>query len=78
MEANCESNEVPVFNLEPLWIETKGTVSLVELAIDQKATNYMLLKHHHHLALLMHAVLVFGLKSVKVMSLFDNKVRPGI
>ena len=78
MEANCESNEVPVFNLEPLWIETKGTVSLVELAIDQKATNYMLLKHHHHLALLMHAVLVFGLKSVKVMSLFDNKVRHGI
>ena len=74
MEANCESNEVPVFNLEPLWSDVKGTVSLVELAIDQKATNYMLLKHHHHLAVLMLAVIEFSLKSVKVMSLFDNKV----
>lgn len=75
MEANCESNEVPVFNLEPLWSEVKGTVSLVELAIDQKTTNYMLLKHHHHLAVLMEAVVEFSLKSVKVISLFDSKVR---
>jgi len=52
-----------------------GSVSLVELAIDQKGTNYGLLTIYHQLATLMHAVLTFNLKSVKVLSLFDSKVK---
>ncbi|XP_033735108.1 rab3 GTPase-activating protein non-catalytic subunit-like [Pecten maximus] len=73
MEANCEANEVPVFNIEHLWQDVRGPASLVELAIDQKTTNYGLLRLHYQLAVMMHAILVFGMKSVKVLSLFDTK-----
>lgn len=73
MEANCEANEVPVFNIEHLWQDVRGPASLVELAIDQKSTNYGLLRLHYQLAVMMHAILVFGMKSVKVLSLFDSK-----
>ncbi|ESO90130.1 hypothetical protein LOTGIDRAFT_218187 [Lottia gigantea] len=73
MEANCEANEVPVFNLEILWQLARGPSSLSELAVDQKSTNYGLLKHHLHLARIMQAVLVFNMKSIKVLSLFDSK-----
>ncbi|KAL5008455.1 hypothetical protein ScPMuIL_014036 [Solemya velum] len=75
MEANCEVNEVPVFNMEPLWTNVNGPASLVELAIDQRPTNYGLLHHHLHLGYIMQAILEFGMKSVKVLSLFDNKGR---
>ncbi|XP_021378713.1 rab3 GTPase-activating protein non-catalytic subunit-like isoform X1 [Mizuhopecten yessoensis] len=71
--ANCEANEVPVFNIEHLWQDVRGPASLVELAIDQKSTNYGLLRLHYQLAVMMHAMLVFGMKSVKVLSLFDSK-----
>lgn len=73
MEANCEANEVPVFNIEQVWHGIRGPASLVELAIDQKSTNYGLLKHHYHLSVLMHAVLSLNMKSVRVLSLFDSK-----
>ncbi|XP_045164449.2 rab3 GTPase-activating protein non-catalytic subunit-like [Mercenaria mercenaria] len=78
MEANCETNEVPVFNIEPLWNTVKGTVSLVELAIDQKATNYGLLKLHHQLAVVINAVITFNIKPIKVLSLFDSKGKHGL
>lgn len=74
-QANCEASEVPVFIQEALWEMGHGPAPLVELAVDQKATNYGLLRHHYHLAILMHAVLVFNLKSIRVLSLFDAKVR---
>ncbi|KAL4238914.1 Rab3 GTPase-activating protein non-catalytic subunit [Mactra antiquata] len=73
MEANCETNEVPVFNIEPLWSQVRGSVSLVELAIDQKSTNYGLLSLHRQLAILMNAVISFNIKPVRVVSLFDSK-----
>ena len=73
MEANCDSNEVPVFNIEPTWQGVHGPASLVELAIDQKATNYGLLCLHHQLSIIMYAVLLFKIKSVRVISLFDSK-----
>lgn len=73
MEANCEANEVPVFNIEGLWQDIRGPASLVELAVEQKTTNYGLIRHHYHLSLIMFAVLTFNLKSVKVISLFDSK-----
>lgn len=73
MKANCEADEVPVFNIEPLWQNVRGPASLVELAVDQKATNYGLLLHHFQLCWLMHAILMYGLKSVKILSLFDCK-----
>ena len=42
--------------------------------MDTKATNYGLVRLHWQLAILMHAVLVFSMKSVKVLSLFDRRV----
>ncbi|WAR19500.1 RBGPR-like protein [Mya arenaria] len=59
MDANCETNEVPVFNLEQIWA--------------QKGTNYGLLTVFHQLATLMQAVITFNMKPVKVLSLFDSK-----
>ncbi|XP_041353023.1 rab3 GTPase-activating protein non-catalytic subunit-like isoform X2 [Gigantopelta aegis] len=73
MDANCEMNEVPVFNLEPIWQHIHGPASLGELAVDQKPVNYHLTRHHYHLAVIVHAILVFNMKSVKVLSLFDSK-----
>lgn len=73
MESNCEANEVPVFNIEPLWQGIRGPASLVELAVEQKSTNYGLIRHHYHLSLVMQAVLTFNMKSIKVISLFDSK-----
>ncbi|XP_052275243.1 rab3 GTPase-activating protein non-catalytic subunit-like isoform X3 [Dreissena polymorpha] len=75
MDANCETNEVPVFNHEPSWTEVKGSVSLVELAIDQKSTNYGLLTVFNQLSTIIHAVVTFNIKQVKVLSLFDTKGR---
>ena len=63
-----------MFNIEPAWQGVRGPNSLVDLAIETKMTNYGLIRHHYHLAVLMQAVIVFGMKSVKVVSLFDTKV----
>jgi hypothetical protein len=73
-QANCEMNEVPVFNIEPVWQQVRGPSSLVEQAVEQRVTNYGLLTHHYNLAVIMSAVLTFGMKSAKVLSLFDSKV----
>lgn len=73
-QANCEMNEVPVFNIEPVWQMVRGPSSLVEQAVEQKMTNYGLLTHHYNLAVIMCAVLTFGMKSAKILSLFDSKV----
>ncbi|KAL8566839.1 hypothetical protein ACOMHN_052237 [Nucella lapillus] len=78
MEANCEANEVPVFNMEHNWQTVRGPASLGELAVDAKPTNYGLVRVHWHLALLMHAVMVFSMKNVKVLSLFDHKGRNAV
>ena len=63
-----------MFNIEPLWQGIRGPASLVELAVEQKSTNYGLIRHHYHLSLVMQAVLTFNMKSIKVISLFDSKV----
>ncbi|KAK7502781.1 hypothetical protein BaRGS_00006031 [Batillaria attramentaria] len=73
MDANCEANEVPVFNIELIWQSVRGPASLGELAVDAKVTNYGLVRLHWHLGVLMHAVLVFGIRGIKVLSLFDRK-----
>ncbi|KAH9519441.1 Rab3 GTPase-activating protein non-catalytic subunit [Bulinus truncatus] len=78
MDANCESNEVPVCNTEHAWQKIQGPTSLMELAIDQKVTNYGLLKVHYHLLKIMSAVLALKMKSVKVLSLFDSKGRAAL
>lgn len=75
LQANCEANEVPVFNMELVWQGVRGPASLGELAVDAKVTNYGLVRLHWHLATLMQAVLALGIKGVKVISLFDRKVR---
>lgn len=65
---------MPVFNIEGVWQGVHGPASLGELAIDAKPTNYGLVRLHWHLVILMQAVLVFGMKGIKVLSLFDRKV----
>ncbi|CAL1542170.1 unnamed protein product [Lymnaea stagnalis] len=78
MDANCEASEVPVCNTEHAWQRSQGPTSLMELAVDQKTTNYGLLKVHFHLLKFMSAILTLKLKSVKVLSLFDNKGRAAV
>jgi Rab3 GTPase-activating protein non-catalytic subunit len=60
--------------MEDLWQNVQGPTSLVELAVEQKEANVQLIEHHYVLCVLLHAILVFSLKSVKPMSLFDTKV----
>lgn len=78
MEANCEANEVPVFNTEHNWQGVRGPASLAELAVDGKTTNYGLVRLHWQLAIFMHAVMQFNLKGVKVLSLFERRGRAAL
>uniref|UniRef100_T1IPV9 Rab3-GAP regulatory subunit N-terminal domain-containing protein n=1 Tax=Strigamia maritima TaxID=126957 RepID=T1IPV9_STRMM len=75
MDANviAESESAPVFDYEDLWQSTQGPNPLVELAINQKAANYSLLCHHYQLALSMQMMVTFGIKSVRLISLYDTK-----
>lgn len=73
IQAGEDTQEVPVLNVEDVWQHTQGPTSLVELAMEQKATNVALVKHHYYLCLILHAMLVLALKSVKPLSLFDSK-----
>lgn len=74
-QANIESDDIPVYGvLEDAWMSCKGPTPLVELAIDQRPTNYVLVCHHYYLATVMYAVFKYGLKSVKPLSLYDSKV----
>ena len=77
MDANCESHEVPVTNTEPAWSCVSGPASLLELCVDQKLTNYGLLRLHLHVLTVMAIVLHLGLRA-KVLSLFDNKGRTAV
>ena len=74
LQAGEDTQEVPVLNVEDVWQHTQGPTSLVELAMEQKATNVALVEHHYYLCLILHSVLVLCLKSVKPLSLFDSKV----
>ncbi|XP_074646161.1 rab3 GTPase-activating protein non-catalytic subunit-like isoform X2 [Tubulanus polymorphus] len=73
MQANCDIEDVGVYNIEELWQEITGPTSLVQLAIDQPMTNYGLIRHHYLLAVCVYAVLDFSMKSIKVLSLFDTR-----
>jgi len=66
--------EVPLFLVEDIWQSVQGPTSLVELAVEQKEANTDLVEHHYVFCALLHAVLVFSLKSIKPLSLYDTKV----
>lgn len=74
VQASIDSHEVPVFKVEDLWQTVQGPTSLVELTIEQKEANIELVEHHYALCVILHAVFVFSLKSVKPLSMFDTKV----
>ena len=65
---------MPVFMVEDIWQAIQGPTSLVELAVEQKEANNSLVEHHYVFCALLHAVLVFSLKSIKPFSLYDTKV----
>lgn len=69
-----ERHEAVVVQTEDLWQAVSGPTSLVELAAEQKLSTEELLEHHLSLCVIMHAILVFNIKGVKPMSLFDAKV----
>jgi len=66
--------ELPVFLVEDIWQAAQGPSSLVELAVEQKQVNTSLVEHHYVFCALLHSVLVFSLKSVKPLALYDTKV----
>jgi len=67
-------HETPVFLVEDIWQAVQGPTSLAELAVEQKEANTDLIEHHYVFCVLLHAVLVFSLKSIKPLSLYDTKV----
>lgn len=69
-----DCGELARFNVEDLWQHVQGPSSLVELALEQKESTPDLVQHHYNLCVMMHAVMVFAMKSVKPLSLFDTKV----
>ena len=66
--------ERPVLLVEDIWEAVEGPTSLVELAVEQKPVNTCLVEHHYVFCSLLHAVLVFSLKSIRPFSLYDTKV----
>lgn len=62
--------------VEPAWQQQQVSDrhSLVELCCQQRETNYRLIDHHTSLTYLVAAVLVFNMKSVRIMTLFDHNV----
>jgi len=67
-------HEMPVFLVEDIWQAVQGPASLVELAVEQREANSCLVEHHYVFCALLHAVLVFSLKSIKPFSLYDTQV----
>ena len=63
-----------MYKQECSWVEDMTGRSLVEMASQQKETNYRLLRHHSHLFTIVTAVLTFSVKSVKIMTLFNHNV----
>ena len=60
--------------VEDIWSAVQGPTSLVELAVEQKSVNTWLVEHHFVFCTLLHAILVFSLKSIRPFSLHDTKV----
>ncbi|KFP84646.1 Rab3 GTPase-activating protein non-catalytic subunit, partial [Acanthisitta chloris] len=65
----------PVLDTEDAWVSVEGPVSIVELALEQKSIHYPLVEHQFVLCTVLYAIMRFSLKSVKPLSLFDNKGR---
>jgi len=66
--------DMPVLLVEDIWQAVQGPTTLVELAVEQKAANTSLIEHHFVFCALLHAILVFSLRSIKPLSLYDTKV----
>ncbi|XP_009077210.1 PREDICTED: rab3 GTPase-activating protein non-catalytic subunit-like, partial [Acanthisitta chloris] len=77
LEADMSSDEMqaPVLDTEDAWVSVEGPVSIVELALEQKSIHYPLVEHQFVLCTVLYAIMRFSLKSVKPLSLFDNKGR---
>ena len=67
-------HEMPVFLVEDIWQAVQGPRTLAELAVEQKESNTRLVEHHYVFCTLLHAILVYSLKSIKPLSLYDTKV----
>ena len=66
---------MPVFKQEDVWCSSShGVTALCDLSTEQKDSNLELVQHHYTLVVILYAILVFSLKSVKPLSLFDTKV----
>ncbi|XP_041468264.1 rab3 GTPase-activating protein non-catalytic subunit-like isoform X1 [Lytechinus variegatus] len=70
-----ESSLTPIFDVEDLWQHIQGPAPLVELAVNQTLPNHSLVDVHKQLCIIMHAVMTFSMKSVKVLQLFDYKTK---
>ncbi|GCC23475.1 hypothetical protein chiPu_0001871 [Chiloscyllium punctatum] len=75
MEAEVSSDEMkePSLDIEDTWSSVEGPTSIVDLALEQRHVHYPLVQHHYILAVIMHGIMLFGMKSVKIFSLFDSK-----
>ncbi|XP_067901173.1 rab3 GTPase-activating protein non-catalytic subunit isoform X2 [Heterodontus francisci] len=75
MEAEVSSDEMkePFLDIEDTWSSVEGPTSIVDLALEQRHVHYPLVQHHYILSVIMHGIMLFGLKSVKIFSLFDSK-----
>lgn len=63
-----------MYGYEQIWEDCMAGHGLIDMACQQRETNYSLVSHHASLVTLSTAVLVFNMKSVKIMSLFDHNV----
>ncbi|XP_072121177.1 rab3 GTPase-activating protein non-catalytic subunit isoform X1 [Mobula birostris] len=75
MEAEIRSDEMkePFLEIEDTWSAIEGPTSIVDLALEQRHVHYPLAQHHYILTVIMHGIMLFGIKSVKIFSLFDSK-----
>ncbi|XP_078413223.1 rab3 GTPase-activating protein non-catalytic subunit [Cetorhinus maximus] len=75
MEAEVSSDEMkePFLDIEDTWSSVEGQTSIVDLALEQRHVHYPLVQHHYILSVIMYGIMLFGMKSVKVFSLFDSK-----
>lgn len=64
----------PFLQIEDTWSAIEGPTSIVDMALEQRHVHYPLAEHHYILAVIMHGIMLFGMKSVKIFSLFDSKV----
>ncbi|XP_030854258.1 rab3 GTPase-activating protein non-catalytic subunit isoform X1 [Strongylocentrotus purpuratus] len=74
-QVEAESSLTPIFDVEDLWQHIQGPAPLVELAVNQTLPNHSLVDVHKQLCTIMHAVMTFSIKSVKVLQFFDYKTK---